>query len=243
MNNTVFFFLSTLLFCLNILNLYGKIALLPPGPSVTLASLSEDQKNKRRSNFLKNNFENHVLSSRLPFMGNATGKKLVWLFTDPYCHVCPKAMERYRAHTKNDPELKVVIVTHPIGGKHSLEASRALVAAHILSPGGSFQEKFRHKVQQKETNKSSPFLSKEELAEIAKEDKIDPEKFRKLTDGKSMPGLRAEILKTALALCIDATPTFVLFDQGRIVFSEGFVPPEELLSFSEKCSKNQACFF
>ena len=179
-----------------------------------------------REDGIKTYVDHTKTQSVFPFIGNPKGAQVILVFTDPYCNYCHESLALYERHAQKDTSFKLIIHDFPIGGKHSYNAVRALLAAHAEK-----KHPLLRKALHKQAQKQGQFLSKQELAALAKAQGVQTDKFEERMQDKKITNTIRKTLKLAKQFQISATPTFVILksEHKKPRVEEGVVPPEELL--------------
>lgn len=161
-----------------------------------------------------------------PIIGNPKGSQVILIFTDPYCNYCHESLTLYERYAQKNRSFKLIIHDFPLGGKHSYNAVRALLAAHAEK-----KHPLLRKALHKRHKENRRFFSTKELANLAKEHGIPSENFEEKMHEKNITQAIRETLKLAKQFQITATPSFVILksDHQKPRVEEGVIAPEELL--------------
>ena len=172
----------------------------------SLENFTANQKEKEKKSFIKilNNFYDTKAYESLPRIGNISGKLIIIEFVDYNCGYCKKTLPTITKLIKNFDNIQIVFVDYPILSESSEIAARASLAANEQNAYFEF-----HTILLNNTKS----INEGFLYKIAKELKLDIEKFKRDISSEKIKNNIIQNIKFANGLKIRGTPTFIIENQ------------------------------
>ena len=169
----------------------------------SLENFTANQKEKEKKSFIKilNNFYDAKVYESLPRIGNINGKLIIIEFVDYNCGYCKKTLPTITKLIKNFDNIQIVFVDYPILSESSEIAARASLAANEQNAYFEF-----HTILLNNTKS----INEGFLYKIAKELKLDIEKFKRDISSEKIKNNIIQNIKFANGLKIRGTPTFII---------------------------------
>jgi protein-disulfide isomerase len=169
-------------------------------------------------------------SSHQAVVGNPKGGATLVEFFDYNCHYCKGALPDIARLMQNDPNLKVVLKDFPVLGPGSVEAAQVASAVRNQLTGEKFWQ-----YHQKLLGMHGPIGKPEALA-VAKDLGVDMDRLeRDMANPDIRDGIE-ETLRTADALQINGTPSFVV-GQEVVVGAVGYDELKDKIDSVHKCGR------
>jgi protein-disulfide isomerase len=172
----------------------------------SLENFTANQKEKEKKSFIKilNNFYDAKVYESLPRIGNINGKLIIIEFVDYNCGYCKKTLPTITKLIKNFDNIQIVFVDYPILSESSEIAARASLAANEQNAYFEY-----HTILLNNTKS----INEGFLYKIAKELKLDIEKFKRDISSEKIKNNIIQNIKFANGLKIRGTPTFIIKNQ------------------------------
>ena len=172
----------------------------------SLENFTANQKEKEKKSFIKilNNFYDTKAYENLPRIGNISGKLIIIEFVDYNCGYCKKTLPTITKLIKNFDNIQIVFVDYPILSDSSEIAARASLAANEQNAYFEY-----HTILLNNTKS----INEGFLYKIAKELKLDIEKFKRDISSEKIKNNIIQNIKFANGLKIRGTPTFIIENQ------------------------------
>ena len=172
----------------------------------SLENFTANQKEKEKKSFIKilNNFYGAKAYESLPRIGNINGKLIIIEFVDYNCGYCKKTLPTIAKLIKNFDNIQIVFVDYPILSESSEIAARASLAANEQNAYFEY-----HTILLNNTKS----INEGFLLKIAKELKLDIEKFKRDISSEKIKNNIIQNIKFANGLKIRGTPTFIIENQ------------------------------
>jgi protein-disulfide isomerase len=163
-------------------------------------------------------------------VGNPKGGATLVEFFDYNCHYCKGALPDIARLMQNDPNLKVVLKDFPVLGPGSVEAAQVASAVRNQLTGEKFWQ-----YHQKLLGMHGP-VGKAEALEVAKELGVDLDRLEKDMANPDIRNGIEETMRTADALQINGTPSFVV-GQDVVIGAVGYDELKNKVDSVHKCGR------
>lgn len=161
-------------------------------------------------------------------VGNPKGDATLVEFFDYNCHYCKGALPDIVKLMQGDPNLKIVLKDFPVLGPGSVEAAKVASAVRNQLHGDRFWQ-FHFKL----LGEHGPVGKAEALA-VAKEMGVDMDRLNKDMESPDVMAGLQEVMRTADALQINGTPTFVV-GHDVVVGAVGYDELKQKIDSVHKC--------
>ena len=163
-------------------------------------------------------------------VGNPKGGATLVEFFDYNCHYCKGALPDIARLMQNDPNLRVVLKDFPVLGPGSVEAAQVASAVRSQLTGEKFWQ-----YHQKLLGMHGPVGKAEALA-VAKELGVDLDRLEKDMANPDIRNGIEETMRTADALQINGTPSFVV-GQDVVIGAVGYDELKNKVDSVHKCGR------
>jgi protein-disulfide isomerase len=161
-------------------------------------------------------------------VGNPKGGATLVEFFDYNCHYCKGALPDIARLMQNDPNLRVVLKDFPVLGPGSVEAAQVASAVRNQLTGERFWQYHR-----KLLGMHGP-VGKDEALAVAKELGVDLDRLEKDMANPDIRNGIEETMRTADALQINGTPSFVV-GQDVVIGAVGYDELKDKVDSVHKC--------
>jgi protein-disulfide isomerase len=163
-------------------------------------------------------------------VGNPKGGATLVEFFDYNCHYCKGALPDIARLMQNDPNLRVVLKDFPVLGPGSVEAAQVASAVRNQLTGERFWQ-----YHQKLLGMHGP-VGKDEALAVAKELGVDLDRLEKDMANPDIRNGIEETMRTADALQINGTPSFVV-GQDVVIGAVGYDELKNKVDSVHKCGR------